>query len=191
MHNAVTAVIQDSTGLIWVGTRGGLNRFDGYSFKAYKNNNDKFGSLGNDVINCIAEDKNRMIWIATGKGIFKYNLYKEVLTELETVPKEYTNNIVIDKDNNLWFLIQFSLYKYIQAENRVEDLKTKASYIALDSNMNLWMGDNDGNIHIYNPKKKPAARIRIINKNLPANARSISKIYPLIHWFKTVSFDIN
>lgn len=179
VHNAVTAVIQDSTGLIWVGTRGGLNRFDGYTFKAYKNNNDKFGSLGNDVINCIAEDKNRMIWIATGKGIFKYNPYKEVLTELETVPKEYTNHLVVDKDNNLWFLIQFSLYKYIQAENRVENLKIKASCIALDSNMNVWMGDNDGNIHIYKPNAKPGNRIRIVDKSLPVNARSISKIYPI------------
>ncbi|MET3877323.1 two-component regulator propeller domain-containing protein [Chitinophaga sp. OAE865] len=179
VHNAVTAVIQDSTGLIWVGTRGGLNRFDGYSFKAYKNNNDQFGSLGNDVINCIAEDKNRMIWIATGKGLFKYNPYKEVLTELETVPKEYTNNLVVDNDNNLWFLIRFSLYKYIQAENRVEDLKIKASCIALDSSMNLWMGDNDGNIHIYNPQKKPGTRIRIVSRSLPPNARSISKIYPI------------
>lgn len=179
VHNAVTAVIQDSTGLIWVGTRGGLNRFDGYSFKAYKNNNDKFGSLGNDVINCIAEDKNRMIWIATGKGLFKYNPYKEVLTELEIIPKEYTNNLVVDNDNNLWFLIRFSLYKYIQAENRVEDLKIKASCIALDSNRNLWVGDSDGNIHIYDPRKKPGARIRIVDKSLPANARSISKIYPI------------
>ena len=75
VHNAVTTIIQDRTGLIWVGTRGGLNRFDGYSFKAYKNNNDQFGSLGNDVINCIAEDKKGMIWIATGKGLFKYTFY--------------------------------------------------------------------------------------------------------------------
>lgn len=179
IHNSVTAVIQDSTGLIWVGTRGGLNRFDGYSFKVFKNKNDQFGSLGNDVINCLAQDKNRMIWIATGKGIFKYNPFKEELSELETGRKEYTSNLVIDNDNNIWFLIQFSLYKYIQAENRVENLKIKASCIALDSNMNLWMGDNDGNIHIYNPKAKPDTKIRIVNKSLPANARSISKIYPI------------
>ncbi|WP_018630977.1 ligand-binding sensor domain-containing protein [Niabella aurantiaca] len=179
VHNAVTAVIQDSKGLIWIGTRGGLNRFDGYSFKTYKNNKDKFGSLGNDVINSIVEDKNRMIWIGTGKGLFKYDPYKEVLIQLEAAPKEYTNNLVIDNDNNLWFLTQFSLYKYIQAENRVEDLKTPASCIALDANRNLWMGDDDGNIHIYDPQKKTGTRIRIVNKNLPANARSISKIYPI------------
>jgi len=181
VHNAVTAVVQDSKGLIWIGTRGGLNRFDGYSFKTYKNNNDQFGSLGNDVINSIAEDKNRMIWIGTGKGLFKYDPYKEVLIRLDAVPQEYTNNLIIDNDNNLWFLTQFSLYKYIQTENRIEDLKTPASCIALDSNMNLWMGDDDGNIHIYNPQKKPAPRVRIVDKSLPANARSISKIYPIHH----------
>jgi signal transduction histidine kinase/ligand-binding sensor domain-containing protein len=179
VHNAVTTIIQDRTGLIWVGTRGGVNRFDGYSFKAYKNNNDQFGSLGNDAINCIAEDKKGMIWIATGKGLFKYNPFTEVLTELETDPKEYTNNLVIDKDNNLWFLIKFSLYKYIQAEDKVVNLKIKASCIALDSNMNVWMGDDDGNIHMYNPNEKPGTRIRIVDKSLPANARSISKIYPV------------
>lgn len=178
VHNALNTIIQDRTGLIWVGTRGGLNRFDGYSFKAYKNNNDQFGSLGNDVINCIAEDKKGMIWIATGKGLFKYNPFTEVLTELETDPKDYTNNLVIDNDNNLWFLIKFSLYKYIQAEDRLVNLKVKASCLALDANMNLWMGDDDGNIHIYDPNEKPGTRIRIVDKSLPGNARSISKIYP-------------
>ena len=179
VHNAVMSIIQDKEGLIWIGTRGGLNRFDGYTFKPYKNNSDQFGSLGNDVINCIVEDKNRMIWIGTGKGLFKYDPYKEVLTELEAVPKEYTNNLVIDKDNNLWFLVQFSLYKYTQKENKVENLKTPASCIALDSNMHLWMGDNDGNICIYDPQKKQRPKIRIVNKSLPPNARSISKIYPI------------
>lgn len=179
VHNAVTAVIQDSKGFIWIGTRGGLNRFDGYSFKTYKNGSDKFGSLGNDVINSIAEDKNRMIWIGTGKGLFKYDPYKETLTELKGVPKEYASNIVIDNDNNLWFLIQFSLYKYTQKKNRIEHLEVPASCIALDSNMNLWIGDNDGNISIYDPKNKAGTKIRITDKSLPTNARSISKIYPI------------
>ncbi|MCF3109379.1 histidine kinase [Niabella sp. CC-SYL272] len=181
VHNAVTAVLQDSKGLIWIGTRGGLNRFDGYTFKTYKNKRDQFGSLGNDVINSIVEDKNNMIWIGTGKGLFKYDPYREVLTELEAAPKEYTNNLVVDQDNNLWFLCQFSLYRYIQSAHRLEHLKTPASCIALDANRNLWMGDDDGNIHIYDPQKKPGTAIRIVQKTLPANARSISKIYPIDH----------
>src|SRR5690606_16949359 len=142
---------------------------DGYSFKTYRNGDDKFGSLGNNVINCMAEDKNRMIWIGTGKGLFKYDPHKEVLTELEGIPKEYVSAIVIDSDNNLWFLIQFSLYKYTQKKDRIEHLEVPASCIALDSNMNLWIGDNDGNISIYDPQGKPGAKIRITDKSLPAN----------------------
>lgn len=179
VHNAVTSVIQDTKGFIWIGTRGGLNRFDGYTFKTFKNNNDKFGSLGNDAINSIVEDRNRMIWIGTGTGMFKYDPYKEVLTQLESAPKEYTNNIVVDKDNNLWFLARFSLCKYVQSENRIEHLKIAASCFGLDANMNLWMGDNDGNISMYNGQQKTGSKIRIVNKDLPPNARSISKIYPV------------
>jgi len=34
----VHSVIQDKYGFMWIGTEGGLNRFDGNSFKIYKNN---------------------------------------------------------------------------------------------------------------------------------------------------------
>ena len=32
---SVFAIAQDSSGFMWFGTRDGLNRFDGYQFKAY------------------------------------------------------------------------------------------------------------------------------------------------------------
>ncbi|AEV96437.1 histidine kinase [Niastella koreensis] len=177
-HNAVTAIIQDSKGLIWIGTRDGINRFDGYAFKTCENKKDKFGRIGNNVINTIAEDKNGMIWVGTGKGLFKYDPYKELFFEIDAAPKEYSNNLIIDEKNNLWFLVNFSLCKYMPAENRFEDLKTPASCIALDTDKNLWMGDNDGNISIYNSATN-STKFRIVNESLPANARSVSKIYPI------------
>lgn len=178
-HNAVTAIIQDNKGLIWIGTRDGVNRFDAYTFKTCEYKKNKFGRIGNNVINTIAEDKNGMIWAGTGKGLFKYDPYKELFFELEPAPKAYTSNILIDKNNDLWCLVNFSLCKYTTATNRFEDLKTTASCIALDDEMNLWMGDNDGNIRIYDPKNPDNAWIRIVDKSLPDNARSISKIYPI------------
>lgn len=179
VHNTVASIVQDRKGLIWIGTRDGLNRFDGYTFKscAYKKN--RFGSLGNNIINTIAEDKNGMIWVGTGKGLFKYDPYKELFFEIEAAPKEYTINLVIDENNDLWFLANFSLCKYTPADNKFENLKTTASCFALDAGMNLWLGDNDGNISLYKPGKANGDKIRIVDKSLPDNARSVSKVYPV------------
>lgn len=179
VHNAVTSILQDSKGLIWIGTRGGLSRFDGYTFKTCKNPQNKFGRIGNNVITVITEDKKGMLWIGTGKGIFMYNPYNEVFTLLETAPQTYISHLLTDNDNNLWFVANYSLCKYDQGNKKVEDLKIPASSIALDSNRNLWVGNDDGVIGIYSYRSRSVSHIRIIGQHIPANMRSISKIYPV------------
>lgn len=177
-HNSVTSIIQDKKGMIWIGGRGGLNSFDGYTFKSYKNKENKFGNIGNNVVTTIAEDQNGILWIGTGKGIFKYDPYKDTFSPLEIAPQTYIFNILTDDQNNIYFLADWKLYQYNQKENKVLDLKMKASCLSIDSNMNLWMGDDDGWIRTYNLRTKSTTSIRIIGQHVPANLRSISKIYP-------------
>lgn len=178
-HNSVTSIIQDRKGLIWIGTRGGLNRFDGYTFKTYKNEKTKFGNIGNNLITNIIEDKNGMVWIGTGRGIFKYDPYKEVFTALEIAPQIYISQILIDDQNNLFFIAERNLYQYVQKENKVLDLKMQASCLAIDSNMNLRIGNDDGLIITYNLRNKLTNSVRVISQNIPGNLRSISKIFPI------------
>ncbi|MBO9566022.1 MAG: histidine kinase [Niastella sp.] len=178
-HNTVTSIIQDSKGLIWIGTRNGINRFDGYTFKTCEDTRNKFGRIGNNIINSIAEDKHGMIWIGSGKGLFKYDPYRELFFEIDVAPKEFTSNLIIDGNNDLWFLVNFGLHKYSPTQNKIENFNTTASCIAFDAAMNLWMGDNDGNIHLYDTTRVNSTTVSIADKNLPVNARSISKIYPI------------
>jgi signal transduction histidine kinase/ligand-binding sensor domain-containing protein len=177
-HNTVITVMQDSKGLMWVGSRGGLNRFDGYTFKTYRNVKNKFGSIGNNIVVAIAEDKKGMLWVGTGLGIFKYDTYKESFTPLEGAPLTGISHILVDGQNNIWFLAGGVLHEYLQEQNRLINLKMQASCLAFDRDMNLWMGNDDGVLRLYNIKTRLSTDTRIVAKDVPANLRSISKIFP-------------
>jgi len=64
----VTALIQDARGFIWVGTKAGLNRYDGYDFHVYESGIDSPHALLDGYITALVEDGARRIWIGTREG---------------------------------------------------------------------------------------------------------------------------
>ncbi|RZK21375.1 MAG: sensor histidine kinase [Pedobacter sp.] len=187
-HSSVRSIIQDRKGFMWIGTRGGLNRFDGYKFKSYKNKADKFGYIGNDIITSLAEDQTGMLWIGTGRGVFRFNPTTEVFTKLSGI-NGYINQVLVDKKNNIWIIAIASLYQYDQYTRKILDYKLPASCLAIDNKQNIWFGNNDGVLSKLNPYTKKIEKIRLIEKSASKNVRSISAIFPtgdqiLIGFFK-------
>ncbi|MCL3781143.1 response regulator [Prolixibacteraceae bacterium JC049] len=74
---AVTDILQDSLGYIWVATRDGLNRLDGYEIKNFKHNPENINSLYKNRISCLELDMQGNIWIGTRRGVSIYNVRKE------------------------------------------------------------------------------------------------------------------
>ncbi|MGB7396041.1 MAG: two-component regulator propeller domain-containing protein, partial [Pricia sp.] len=73
-HNEVTSIIKDKTGFLWIGTRGGLNCFDGTEFKVYDTEIGNKNSLIGSSIESLYEDAKGQIWIGTKtNGISVYN----------------------------------------------------------------------------------------------------------------------
>ncbi|MFA6086555.1 two-component regulator propeller domain-containing protein [Mucilaginibacter sp.] len=177
-HNTVNTIMQDSRGMMWVGTRGGLNRFDGYTFKTFANDANKPGTLVNNNIECIKEDLHGMIWIGTGRGMLKYDPYQEIFKEITVTPAGGINHILVDQKNNLWFLNNRRLQFYDQQKNKITDIGLNASCQAFDKKSNIWLGDNDGSIKVFDPQKKTIKVIQIIDRHIPYNLRLISKIFP-------------
>ncbi len=72
-NNAVTCIYKDHNGFMWFGTYDGLNRYDGYNFRVFRNIIGDSTSLLDNHIYCINSDNQNRIWIGGGKGASIYD----------------------------------------------------------------------------------------------------------------------
>ena len=72
-NNAVTCIYRDHNGFMWFGTYDGLNRYDGYSFRVFRNSIGDSASLLDNHIYCINSDNENKIWVGGGKGVSIYD----------------------------------------------------------------------------------------------------------------------
>lgn len=68
-QNQVTSLVEDKQGYIWVGTKGGLNRFDGVEFERFGKSD---GLLSSNIKQLFLDDDGK-VWIVTGKGLSVFN----------------------------------------------------------------------------------------------------------------------
>ena len=75
-------MIKDVNGFLWIGTRYGLNRFDGNTFKVFLHQrNNKKSLISNRVINGLVEDSLHNIWVGSeDRGVSRYNIKTEDFT---------------------------------------------------------------------------------------------------------------
>ncbi|MBK3516185.1 hybrid sensor histidine kinase/response regulator transcription factor [Carboxylicivirga marina] len=71
-QNEVTSIVQDKYGYMWFGTRGGLNRYDGYQFKHYKPESEEGLSVQDASVECLYQDSKGQIWVGTQTGGVSY-----------------------------------------------------------------------------------------------------------------------
>ena len=67
-NNTVRGIVQDRLGFLWFGTEDGLNRYDGYSFTAYRHLPQDPGTIGDDFIWALSLAPDGGIWIGTNVG---------------------------------------------------------------------------------------------------------------------------
>ena len=83
-QNTVYDVFQDSRGYLWMGTQGGLDRFNGYEFKQYEHESSDTTSIIDGWIRSIQEDEDGTLWLGTANGNFGwFNPFEEVGGEID------------------------------------------------------------------------------------------------------------
>lgn len=80
-------ILQDRDGFMWFGTKDGLNRYDGYSFKVYTYDSYNLYSLSNNNINHLFEDSKGRLWVTTDNGINIYDKRQDNFRRILHNPK--------------------------------------------------------------------------------------------------------
>lgn len=108
-YSFVSDIFKDSDGYVWIGTHGGIGRYDGYQSLNYSTQTEPI-RLKNDFVRKICEDNFRRLWIASEGGIDIIDLDTYSLVEL-TLPAdsplhqlmgEYVSTIYKDGQGNIW-----------------------------------------------------------------------------------------
>ncbi|WP_207534156.1 ligand-binding sensor domain-containing protein [Desertivirga arenae] len=175
-HNTVFSLLQDKNGFIWIGTKSGLNRFDGYSFKSISNSN-SIGSLSDITINSICEDLNGLIWIATGSGLFRYDQTDESLHKIYKSEDFDISYLRCDRENNLWFISREKLFRFNYKTRLFTYKGVLATCFSIDSLGDMWLGDSKGFLKKLNIKTNNLSQFEIFDKSIGQNLKAISKVF--------------
>lgn len=180
-YNSVICSLQDKKGFLWFGTKDGLNRFDGYTFKIFRNDPDDPGSIGNNFIQSLYEDKDQIIWIGTLAGLYKYNPLQESFSLVTASKGKEVRDARVDSKGNIWYIAGFVLHQYnettketITYQNRPHSL---VSSISINSKDEIWVASIDGFIQQYIPQTESFVNYNVFNKSKPAISNWIEKIY--------------
>ncbi|MDZ5648241.1 ligand-binding sensor domain-containing protein [Nitrospirillum sp. BR 11828] len=156
-HPVPTAIVQDHDGFIWVGTQGGLSRWDGYRFKSYIADLAVPGSLPSDFVKSLFVDADGRLWVGTNS----LALYDAASDRFETIPLGAINGrpdigaITGDGDHGLWVGTEDGLRHLDIASKAVTVLRAgtpeaggmpggRVQAVLRDNAGGLWVGTAQG-----------------------------------------------
>ena len=191
--NVIYALFQDSNGFIWMGTKEGINRYDGYSIRSFSLPSDI--NIAHQRINSICEDLSGYIWLGTSNGIIQMESFSGKMIhyslpyESKASQSQFVNSIVISDKNEIWAGTRNGLYLYNQEKKKFNQYKhfpyssKSISYskgervindLCFDTQQNLWIATAGNGLVILNISLK---KKRVFNRLKGKNISSISSNY--------------
>lgn len=183
IQNNIQCMLKDRNGYLWLGTMGGLKRYDAELIVTLRHDPKDKHSLVHNGILSLCEDHQNRIWVGTTEGICYFDKKKNYFVRFDELSKpDYAClNIICDAKGNVWFTIRDrGLFRFDPKTNRLQnfhhndtDLKSISSnrvfrYGLLEdpTKKGLWIATNKGLnyldfssqrifSHSFNPNKIP------------------------------------
>ncbi len=106
----VLSVLQDSQGMLWIGTENGLNRYNGYEIETFTRERGDPDSLSSDFVFDMDEDREGNLWIATnGGGLVKFDrstrrfvAFRHDPANSNSISSNVVRRLLIDNEGIIW-----------------------------------------------------------------------------------------
>ena len=153
-QSTVNDILQDNKGFLWFGTKDGLNRYDGLSFRQFKHDRSNAYSLGNNFVTTLYEDMEGHIWIGTDVGVYIYYPEQDIFERFQTATENgvkierSVSSILGDADGCVWMAVETQgIFRFdLQAQTLTNHVLRDAGIFAnvqtmvFDNSETLWIG---------------------------------------------------
>jgi ligand-binding sensor domain-containing protein/signal transduction histidine kinase len=161
-NQAITALVQDTRGLIWIGTQTGLVRYDGYRFRKFVNNPNNPFSLTGDYIYSLSATKDGRLWVGTlndGISVFdpaseRFERFRHDGGKPDSVSRGSIWAFASDPRGGMWIATDQGLDYLPASSKRFEHfrhnnnphslLDDKVRSLLIDKAGRLWVGSHSG-----------------------------------------------
>jgi len=159
-YHGTPALYEDESGILWIGNRGGLQRWNGTKFEKFWIND----GLSDDEIDAICGGGNGVVWIGTVSGLTRWKDGKfENLAATNPQLKVFILSLYQDQEGSLWIGTRGKgLLRYrdgsVREFTRSNGLFSDSIYAILeDKYTNLWFNSSRGIFRVNKHQLEAAA----------------------------------
>ena len=144
-EDTVQAIEQSQDGYLWIGTTGGLLRFDGSHFHLYNHAN--VPALADNSVFCILAARDGSLWIGTeGGGLvhLKDGVFR-AYTQAEGLSNGFVRSLLEDDQGRIWIGTDNGLFQLVHGQLHQVDTSPYVPALAVhsiveDREHRIWVG---------------------------------------------------
>ncbi len=162
-HDVITAVAQDSAGLLWIGTQAGLARFDGYRLRVWEADAEQPGSLPDNYVRVMLPLSGGAMLLGTGAaGVVLYdpasNSFRRIISPDGDPGRVLAIAPALDgRGDAAWIAADGGLFRWDASASTLTRLEVplddggavnpRLFAVHQDKNGDLWLGGVSGLLH--------------------------------------------
>lgn len=156
-QSSVNAILQDSQGMLWIANFGGINSFDGYTFRSYINDFDDSTSISDNSVWAIYEDNETNLWFGTKSSLSLFNRETNSFSNyfiqepgantlaIKTIFQGLNGKLYVGSEGNGLYEFSLDNKHFIPIKSLPNDLKV--TNIIEDHNGQLWVASENSGLY--------------------------------------------